>query len=120
MVGSFSGEMSMEELVAKYAGAYDSDFEAEMSEGSTEVDSDESTEDEESGSYGYIRSLFKAYNSVDGLTENSHVATYCGVFAKLDYFKFLHIPCNLYDNSSVTGSTCHHSPSVKGAHDKVL
>ena len=39
----------MEELVAKYAGAYDSDFEAEMSEGSTEVDSDESMAEEESG-----------------------------------------------------------------------
>ena len=39
------GEMSMEELVAKYAGAYDSDFEAEMSEQSTEVDSEEEEED---------------------------------------------------------------------------
>ena len=39
------GEMSMEELVAKYTGAYDSDFEAEMSEQSTEVDSEEEEED---------------------------------------------------------------------------
>ena len=43
----FVGEMSMEELVAKYAGAYDSDFEAEMSEQSTEVDSEDSEEEEE-------------------------------------------------------------------------
>ena len=41
------GEMSMEELVAKYAGAYDSDFEAEMSEQSTEIDSEDSDEEEE-------------------------------------------------------------------------
>ena len=43
------GEMSMEELVAKYAGAYDSDFEAEMSEQSTEIDSEDSEEEEDSG-----------------------------------------------------------------------
>ena len=43
------GEMSMEELVAKYTGAYDSDFEAEMSEQSTEIDSEDSEEEEDSG-----------------------------------------------------------------------
>ena len=39
----------MEELVAKYAGAYDSDFEAGMSEQSTEIDSEDSEEEEDSG-----------------------------------------------------------------------
>lgn len=35
----------MEELVAKYAGAYDSEFEAELSEESTDVETEDSTEE---------------------------------------------------------------------------
>ena len=45
------GEMSIEELAAKYAGAYDSDFEMPKdSEGSEEEDSDDDDEEDEDAS----------------------------------------------------------------------
>ena len=56
-------ELSMEELYKKYAAAYDEDFEAQLSEPSTDVedeselDSDDEEEEEEEGNVVMSRAL---------------------------------------------------------------
>lgn len=77
----FSGEMSIEDLAAKYAGAYDSDFEMPMGSSSDE-DEEESDSD---GEYSSAILIFKGFTILGGDE---------GVVQSFESLKGLYAPIN--------------------------